>query len=131
MKGPLLREGSLRASYGLAEATAIGVALVLVDVARAHGFESGLETLSNGTRRVRVRYAGGVFFLAVCPEGVKGKKDDDIVLPHPIGLAIARLEGHLLNLEKEEGSRGNHSRLPSEFVGREEPERSDEVSFAA
>ena len=121
MKGPLLQERTLRGSYGLAEHTVIGIALVLVDVARAHGFESGLQSLGTGSRRIRVRHADGVYGICVCPEDCENALEGDIVLPHDVDHAIARFEGMLSRLEREEGSRGNQSRLPSRFVGREEP----------
>jgi len=129
MSGPKSSESALRASYGLARATDIGIALVLVDVARAHGFESGLQTARTGSRYVRVVHSDGVLTLRISDHDRNNPKPYDIILPHEVERAIDRLEGHLSNLKKREGRRTD--RLPSQFVGREDHAAEVPISAAA
>lgn len=113
---PETPRASLRASYGLAPATTIGIALVMADVARANGFESGIESAwRQDMRLVRICHAIGTMTMRVVGEGVQAR-EIDIALPHTVELAIARLEGVLAGLKRKEGSRTD--RLPSAFVGR-------------
>ena len=116
MVGPDDAGASLRGSYGLAQPTVGGIALVLADVARARGFESGVEVIRRyDDRLVRVHHGGGTLVMRIMGSVERGTPND-IVVPHSVERAVARFEGLLALLETKEGSR--HDRLPSSFVGR-------------